>query len=190
MKKPINNAIKKKPINKRLVKDENRQIAKRVTLTPNIMRKISDLMANGESLIRACDNPKFPHYRTVTSMVLKDDELWKIYKQGRMLQAEYYGDKINDLAQQPLPVDAIDPKHMNAEVQRRRLEIDTLKWTYARMYPSKLRENPSADGSANGQQGTMVIQWSNVEPTMLANTIANNIDNTSTTTIDIEPDYS
>ena len=145
-------------------------------------------MANGESLIRACDNPKFPHYRTVTSMVLKDDELWKIYKQGRMLQAEYYGDKINDLAQQPLP-NAIDPKHMNAEVQRRRLEIDTLKWTYARMYPSKLRENPSTDGSANGQQGTMVIQWSNAEPTMLANTIANNIDN-NTTTIDIEPEYS
>ena len=39
----------------------------------------------------------------------------------------------------PLP-ENVDPRQLNAEVQRRRLEIDTLKWTSARNQPFGIRD--------------------------------------------------
>ena len=51
--------------------------------------------------------------------------LWELYRKGRILQAEYYADHINRLAMEPLPEG--DVRFLNAEVNRRRLEIDALE---------------------------------------------------------------
>jgi len=95
-----------------------------------------------------------PSYRTVTRAVARDDELFEIYRRGRLLQADFYSDHINDLAMQPLPA-AMDAKVLNAEVQRRRLEVDTLKFTMAKLQPFGLRDKKE---DAPAQQ-SITISW-------------------------------
>ena len=123
------------------------------------MQAIADRLATGESLVSICKRKGMPSYRSVTRAVQSDDDLWDIYRRGRVLQAEYFGDSINELARSPLP-DTLDPRVVNAEVQRRRLEIDSLKWTLARMQPFGLRDKKS-DGNANA--GAITLSWSNGE---------------------------
>ena len=95
-----------------------------------IMQNIANRLANGESLVQVCKTKGMPSYRSITRAVQDDEQLWEIYRKGRVMQAEYFSDYINDLAVQPLP-ESVDNRLLNAEVQRRRLEIDTLKWTLA-----------------------------------------------------------
>tara|TARA_Y100000004_G_scaffold157318_1_gene182924 strand:- start:21489 stop:21932 length:444 start_codon:yes stop_codon:yes gene_type:complete len=123
-----------------------------------IMQMIADQLAQGLSLTEICKDKKLPSSRTVLRAVINDDGLYDIYNKGRILQAEFFGDKINELAQRPLP-DSLDPRQLNAEVQLRRLEIDTLKWTLARMQPFGIR-NKKEDVK---QPAKLVIGWAEVE---------------------------
>ena len=92
-----------------------------------MMQGIADRLAMGESLLTICKDTALPDYRTISRAVSNDDALYDIYRKGRVLQAEYYADQINDLATAPLPTgEGVDNRLLNAEVQRRRLEIDTL----------------------------------------------------------------
>ena len=102
------------------------------------MEKIVDRLANGETLVDITKDKSMPSYRAVTRAVAADEELWSLYRKGRILQAEFYADKINGLAMEPLPEG--DVRFLNAEVNRRRLEIDTLKWTTARNQPFGIRD--------------------------------------------------
>jgi len=137
-----------------------------MAVTTKTMQKIADLLATGESLVSICKRKGIPSYSSITRAVQADDELWDIYRRGRVLQAEYFGDSINELARSPLP-DTLDPRVVNAEVQRRRLEIDSLKWTLARMQPYGLRDKKS-DGNANA--GAITLSWSNGEVEVKAET--------------------
>ena len=76
------------------------------------------------------------------------------YSKARAIGAEVLADEMHDLARQPLPTD-MEAKHMNAEVQRRRLEVDTLKWTFARQQPRGVR-NKSADVD---QPSSITLVW-------------------------------
>ena len=132
-------------------------MAKRITKT--IMQIIADRLAVGETLVKICEDPDMPAYRTITTAVVRDEELYEIYRRGRVMQAEYYSDHIVDLAIAPLPP-TIDPKALNAEVQRRRLEIDTLKWTFARNQPHGIRDKKE---DANSNQSSITLSWANGE---------------------------
>lgn len=118
------------------------------------MQTIADRLANGETLVQICKEEEMPAYRTVTAAVQRDEELWEIYRRGRVMQAEFYGDHIVDLAVAPLPA-SVDAKVLNAEVQRRRLEIDTLKWTFARNQPHGIRDKK--EDAVN--HGNITISW-------------------------------
>lgn len=109
------------------------------TVNMAIMEKIVDRLAQGETLVDIVKVKGMPTYRAVTRAVAGDDELWELYRKGRILQAEYYADRLNGLAMEPLPEGA-DVRKLNAEVNRRRLEIDTLKWTTARNQPFGIRD--------------------------------------------------
>jgi hypothetical protein len=109
------------------------------TVNVSIMEKIVDRLAQGETLVDITKDEKMPTYRAVTRAVSGDDELWELYRRGRILQAEFYADHINGLAMAPLPK-GLDVRELNAEVNRRRLEIDTLKWTTARNQPFGIRD--------------------------------------------------
>ena len=132
-------------------------MAKRITKT--IMQTIADRLATGQTLVQICKDPEMPAYRTITASVHRDEELWEIYRKGRVMQAEYYGDHIVDLATEALPT-TVDAKVLNAEVQRRRLEIDTLKWTFARNQPWGIRDKKE---DANANQGSITLSWANGE---------------------------
>ena len=125
-----------------------------------VMTNIANRLACGESLVTICKTKDMPSYRSVTRAVQDDDELWEIYRKGRVLQAEYYSDYINDLAVQPLP-ESVDNRLLNAEVQRRRLEIDTLKWPLARIQPYGLRDKKAEPRGAVDY--SITLSWDNGE---------------------------
>ena len=131
--------------------------AKRIRVTKTILRQICDELSQGKSLRSICDrNPDaLPHYRTVLKEVQRNDEYFEMYQNARAIAAEVLSDAMYDLASQPLPED-MDPKFMNAEVQRRRLEVDTLKWTFARMQPKGIRNR--AEDTAQ-QDNTITLTW-------------------------------
>ena len=114
-------------------------MAKRgITCDESVILRIVDEMAEGDSL-RICKASDMPAYRTVTKAVARDTDLWDLYAKGRRMQAEYLADHIQEIAMSPLP-EGMDPRFLNAEVQRRRLEVDSLKWTLARIQPYGLRD--------------------------------------------------
>tara|TARA_R110002050_G_scaffold46313_1_gene108917 strand:+ start:489 stop:911 length:423 start_codon:yes stop_codon:yes gene_type:complete len=134
-------------------------MAKKSIITVDLLEKIAEEMANGNSLVKICKNDWCPSYRQIIRVVQKDPELYNIYRRGRVMQAEYYSDHIAELAQQPLDKDG-DPRFMNAEVQRRRLEIDSLKWSLARIQPYGLRDKKeNSDVNAGG----ITLTWANGE---------------------------
>jgi Asp-tRNA(Asn)/Glu-tRNA(Gln) amidotransferase A subunit family amidase len=124
------------------------------TVSIAIMEKIVDRLAHGETLVDITKDEKMPTYRAVTRAVAGDDEMWELYRKGRILQAEYYADRLNGLAMEPLPK-GLDVRELNAEVNRRRLEIDTLKWTTARNQPFGIRDKKEDQPQAQ----TFTISW-------------------------------
>lgn len=109
------------------------------TVTVEIMQKICDRLAEGETLMDITKTKGMPSYRSVTRAVQADEIIWEMYRKARILQAEWYADHLNGLAMAELPK-VEDPRMLNAEVQRRRLEIETLKWTAARNQPFGIRD--------------------------------------------------
>ncbi len=124
------------------------------TVDMQVMEKIVDRLAQGETLVDITKDDKMPSYRAVTRAVSGDDDLWELYRKGRILQAEYYADRLNGLAMEPLPK-GLDVRELNAEVNRRRLEIDTLKWTTARNQPFGIRDKKEDQAQAQ----TFTISW-------------------------------
>ena len=124
------------------------------TVTLKVMQTICDRLADGETLTEIAADKNMPSYRSITRAVQDDETLWEMYRKARILQAEYMADRINALAMEPLPDDK-DPRVIGAEVQRRRLEIDTLKWTTARNQPYGIRDKKEDQPQAQ----TFTISW-------------------------------
>lgn len=140
--------------------EEQKPKKKPVRVTKQLMAEIAERLAKGESLLRICDEDRMPDYSAITKAVIRDPELYEIYRQGRVLQAEYYSDRINTLAESPLPSkdekgEPVDGRWLGAEIQRRKLEVETLKWTFARTQPYGLRDKKE-DAP---QQSAITISW-------------------------------
>ena len=140
--------------------DEQKKPAKRVRVTKQLMTDVAERLSKGESLLRICDDEGMPDYSAITKAVIRDQELYEIYRQGRVLQAEYYSDRINNLAESPLPSkdeqgNPVDGRWLGAEIQRRKLEVEALKWTFARTQPYGLRDKKE-DAP---QQSAITISW-------------------------------
>lgn len=118
------------------------------------MEQIAARMAVGESLLHIVEEDDMPSYAGIMKAITKDEELYTIYREGRVKQAEFFTDHINTLARAPLP-ELSDNRLANAEVQRRRLEIESLKWTLARTQPFGIRDKKE-DAP---QDQTITISW-------------------------------
>ena len=118
------------------------------------MLAICDELADGKSLNSICKRDDMPHRVTVLQAVQRDDELYEMYARARAIGAETLADEIHDVSRQSL--DSVDKQMANAEVQRRRLQVDSLKWTYARQQPRGLRNK--AEDTAQSNQ--IVLSWS------------------------------
>ena len=135
--------------------------AKRVRVTKQLMIEIAERLAKGESLLRICDEEGMPEYHAITRAVIRDAELHAIYREGRVRQAEHYADRINTLSNEPLPTHhpdgtPCDARWLGAEIQRRKLEVEALKWTLARTQPYGLRDKKE---DAPQQQQAITISW-------------------------------
>lgn len=124
------------------------------TVTVEIMQAVCDRLVEGETLNEIVKDDNMPSYRSITRAVQADEDMWEMYRKARILQAEYYADHINSLAMAPLP-EGVDVRHLNAEVNRRRIEIDTLKWTTARNQPFGIRDKKEDQPQAQ----TFTISW-------------------------------
>ena len=134
--------------------------AKPVRLTKSILRKICDELSQGKSLRSICDkDDELPHFRSVLRKVQQTEEYFVMYQNARAIGAEVLADEMHDLARQQLP-ETLDAKLANAEIQRRRLEVDTLKWTFARMQPKGIR-NRSEDTQADN---VITLSWGDYKP--------------------------
>ena len=130
------------------------------------MQLVCDELAKGKSLRSICDhNDKMPHWVTVLQAVQRDEDQHEMYVRARAIGAEILADEMFDLAR--LPLDGFDKQTLNAEVQRRRVEIDTMKWCFARMQPRGIRNKAEDTAAAN----TITLNWGGgVDQTALAQT--------------------
>lgn len=140
--------------------EEQKPKKKPVRVTKQLMTDVAERLSKGESLLRICEDEGMADYSAITKAVIRDPELYEIYRQGRVLQAEYYSDRINSLAESPLPKThedgtPCDARWLGAEIQRRKLEVETLKWTFARTQPYGLRDKKE-DAP---QQSAITISW-------------------------------
>jgi len=115
-------------------------IKKSKTVNKKVMQQIVDKLAEGITLTEICQADDMPSYRSVTRAVQLDEDLWELYR--------------NMLAMSPLP-DVVDQRVLGAEVQRRKLEIETLRWTTARNQPHGVRDKKE-DAP---QQQAITISW-------------------------------
>jgi len=123
-------------------------------LTKDKMQLLCDELAKGKSLRSIRDtSDKLPHWVTVLQAVQRDEDLHEMYARARAIGAEVLADEMFDIANQPLTEK--DRSMANAEVQRRRVQIDTLKWIYARQQPRGLR-NKAED---TNQPSSITLQW-------------------------------
>ena len=125
------------------------------------MQAVCDELAKGKSLRSICEhNDKMPAWSTVLQAVQRSEELYEMYSRARAIGAEVLADEMHDLAASPLPTD-MDPRYMNAEVQRRRLEVDTKKWTFAKMQPRGVRHKKEDVEQATGP---VMLMWGSDAP--------------------------
>jgi len=125
------------------------------------MQAVCDELSKGKSLRSICDNnPNMPAWSTVLQAVQRSDELYEMYSRARAIGAEVLSDEMHDLAASPLP-EGLDPRLANAEVQRRRLEVDTKKWTFAKMQPRGVRHKKEDVEQATGP---VMLMWGSDAP--------------------------
>jgi len=142
-----------------------------VKVTKAIMQEVADRLAQGENLVEITqDNHELPSYRAITAAVVRDPELYEIYRMGRVMQSEWHIDRINGLAMSPLPTHhadgtPCDSRWLGAEIQRRRLEVDTLKWTLARQQPNGIRDRKEDAPQA----ASITISWDSGSSEVKAN---------------------
>ena len=71
---------------------------KPVKIDSDLMHKIADRLAVGETLKDILKADNMPTYQGVMQAVLRDDDLYEIYRRGRVMQSEYHTDQIIKLA--------------------------------------------------------------------------------------------
>jgi hypothetical protein len=87
--------------------------------------KICERIAEGESLVNICRDPKFPSYTTVLKMLDQHDEFAGMYARARGEQAERFAMEIVEIA------DSCD------DPAKARLQIDARKWMAGKMLPKR-----------------------------------------------------
>ena len=124
------------------------------------LRLICDELALGKSLKATCEgDDRFPNYKTVLKAVQRKEEFFEMYQNARAIGAEVLADEMFELARKPIEMD--DRAIANAEVQRRRVEIDTMKWCFARMQPKGIRNRAEDTAAADN---TITLTWGMQQP--------------------------
>jgi len=118
-------------------------------------KSICEQLAEGNSLMKICSQDELlPSWRTVLRHIQEDDEAHEEYRKARAIQAEVLRDEIIEIIEAPLPD---DPKLAQAEVGRRRLEVEQKDKYVRQLQPLGIR-NKAADQDSK-VQGTITLKW-------------------------------
>lgn len=129
-------------------------MAKRPRVSKQQMKSICEQLAEGRSLYKICDDESLPSWRTVLRHIQEDDEAHDEYRRARAIQAEMLRDDIIEIIERPLPD---DPKLAQAEIGRRRLEVEQKDKYVRQLQPLGVR-NKVADQN-DKLQGTITLKW-------------------------------
>lgn len=97
--------------------------------TDDVVATICKRISLGESLRSICRDDAMPSLTTVIDWLAEDDEFSLQYAKAREIQSELYADEIIEKTQLCPPI--------SEEIQRLKLEIDTIKWTASKLKPKK-----------------------------------------------------
>lgn len=129
-------------------------MAKRPRVSKQQMKAICEQLAEGLSLYKICSVDELPSWRTVLRHIQEDDEAHDEYRRARAIQAEMLRDEIIEIIERPLPD---DPKLAQAEIGRRRLEVEQKDKYVRQLQPLGVR-NKAADQN-DKLQGTITLKW-------------------------------
>ena len=105
-----------------------------------IALEICDRIADGESLVKICSDPKMPKKTAVYEWLLRHKEFADIYARAREDQADTLADEIHAISDE-LPQQIVDDKgktrYASAYVQWQKNRVDARKWVAAKLKPKK-----------------------------------------------------
>ncbi len=94
-----------------------------------IRETVLNLTAQGKSLYEICDMPDMPTRQTIHNWLNADPAFFDQYARARLMQADYYGERVRILGEEALADKAIT----HEKVQSYRVAIDALKWTAGKL---------------------------------------------------------
>jgi hypothetical protein len=126
-----------------------------VEYSPQLGEEICLRIAAGETLKKICKGADMPNKDTVIRWVLKKPDFAEMYNFARQVQAELLGDEILDIAKDNSNDKNEDGTPNHANVQRSRLEVDTIKWYLARINARKWGDKVTSE--VTGKDGAPLV---------------------------------
>lgn len=132
---------------KRIIETDIKAVSKRPVGRPKVynndtFEKVLEHIRQGKSLVRICLMDGMPHYETVLNWMRNDRELSVKYARAREDQADFFADRLVELAENT-------PAERD-EIEKARLISDNIKWTAAKLKPKKYGDklDLTSDGEA------------------------------------------
>lgn len=102
-------------------------------------------LSEGESLRKICASNHIPSLVTVWTWMNKHEDFLKQYTRAKEEQAELFAEEIIEIADQPMPLDAMG-KIDAAAVNQARLRVDARKWVASKLKPKKYGDSTTLKG--------------------------------------------
>ena len=122
-------------------------------LTDRIFERICQRIEEGESLRAICSEDGYPAARIVHTHLATSVEYQRRYVRARAIQAESFADEIIDVARG------------NKDHNDKKVLVDSLKWTAAKLLPSRWGEKQTLQVSGpDGEAIHTKVDWVVVKP--------------------------
>lgn len=137
---------------KKVTDTRARDIKPRIVQSEEVLERIFERVAKGESLNRICSEPGMPARKTFYEWVAEDETVLRRYEFAMLMRADTYAEETIEIADDSTFDTRIDDEGReitNHEViNRSRLRVDARKW-----YASKLAPKKYGDRVVNEHQG-------------------------------------
>lgn len=131
--------------------------------TSEVMSRICERMAKGESLNAICKDEDLPAESTVRAWVLDNlDGISAKYTRAREMQADYWAEDILRIADESRIGTKVKSGPNGEEittgdmVERTKQQIDARKWLLSKMFPKKYGDKIEVEGNMNT---TVRFKW-------------------------------
>jgi hypothetical protein len=114
----------------------------RIEITEDLVCRICERIAAGESLVRICKSEAMPSYSTVMKWLTLHADFAERYARAREDQADTLADEIIDIADS-------DP-----DPQRARVRVDARKWVASKLKPKKYGDK--TETTLQGPEGSAI----------------------------------